>query len=103
MEYVRKRKRKRKKLKKLVQFNMAGLEEDTKAQLKMVCSIWGFEEYGISQKKKKGKLNLRFWRIWNILEKEKRETQFEVLKIWNLHKNENKDYDKAITIFTPKL
>ena len=25
------------------------------------------------------------------------------LKIWNLHKNENKDYDKAITIFTPKL
>jgi len=46
MEYLRKRKRK--KLEKLVQFSMAGLEEDTKAQLKMACSIWGFEEYGIS-------------------------------------------------------
>jgi len=33
------RKRKREKLKKLVQFNIAGLEEDTKAQLKMACSI----------------------------------------------------------------
>ena len=37
MEYLRKRKRK--KLEKLVQFSMAGLEEDTKAQLKMACSI----------------------------------------------------------------